>query len=461
MSSPPRLRVRRERDRQDETERQSQRAREVINDRFKDEGAEGALDAVHQQQQQPSRPAHPRRKSTSASSTSSLSASSGSSGCSGSPPGAGSGAAPTAPAGLQPSPTQPSGPLSHASNRGPPPPHLTFNNSINKSPSEPRRPAGARELLPSYNTSGSHTNTYNIQAPIMDAKATPRSPGDDLFPPNKVDIDAARYREAQQQAQAQNRRNERGGSTRDRPTQTNTGKDLRDRRPTGQQQVNGRSPAAGSLSGGFHGQQRPVSPESLSSPSGLAPGTSIQRLPTPSVANSVLQPLDAKVAEYGTLMSDAQDEMAHLDEEMRALQDRQREAEQRFLEAKAKHDDYRRQYNDVEKALRGEYPAVAAATRKDRERGGDLNNNNSNYNTNNNNGVNGSDEQQRVGPTPSMPDLQHYGQAGASGSGNLLNGNGGHPGMRSQRTVSIQSEYMDGEARPGSKRGRWSKLFGV
>lgn len=346
---------------------------------------------------------------------------------------------------------------SHNPNRGPPHPNFNNpnpnNNNNNHLPSDQKRPVGARDLLPSYNHStGPHPNTYSNHT--MDVKAASRAPGDDLFPPNKVDIDAARYREAQQQAQAQARRSERSGSTRDRPTQTNTAKDSRDRRATGIPQINGRTSAGAASPGGFHGQQRPISPESLSSPNGLGPGTSIQRLPTPSVANSVLQPLDAKVAEYGTLMGEAQDEMARLDEEMRGLQERQRLAEQRFLEAKAKHDDYRRQYNDVEKALRGEYPAAAA--RKDRERGGE-------YTHNNHNGANTvvDDDQQRVPPTPSMPDLQHYGQAGASASGNLLNGNGGHPGMRSQRTVSIQSEYMDGDARPGSKRGRWSKLFGV
>lgn len=158
----------------------------------------------------------------------------------------------------------------------------------------------------------------------------------------------------------------------------------------------------------------------------------------------MLQPLDAKVVEYGTLMADAQGEMSRLDEEMRLLQDRQREAEQRFLDAKAKHDDYRRQYSDVERALRGDFATVNGHGRDRRDR--DL-----------------EDDAHGGGvpPVPSMPNLQHYGTDSRQGSGMALNGNQGHPGMRSQRTVSIQSD-MDGDmSRPGSKRGRFSRLFGV
>ncbi|KAI1100191.1 hypothetical protein F4804DRAFT_319603 [Jackrogersella minutella] len=87
---------------------------------------------------------------------------------------------------------------------------------------------------------------------------------------------------------------------------------------------------------------------------GASVGASIQRLKSPSVADCVLQPLDQKVREYADLMSREQEEMDHLDAELRALQERRADAETRFLEAKGKHDDYRRQYNDVERAMRGE-----------------------------------------------------------------------------------------------------------
>ncbi|KAI2625949.1 hypothetical protein GGR54DRAFT_593781 [Hypoxylon sp. NC1633] len=83
-------------------------------------------------------------------------------------------------------------------------------------------------------------------------------------------------------------------------------------------------------------------------------GASIQRLKSPSVLDFVLQPLDQKVHEYGELMHREQDEMERLDGEIRALQERRADAEARFLEAKSKHDDYRRQYVDVERAMRGE-----------------------------------------------------------------------------------------------------------
>ncbi|ORY68201.1 uncharacterized protein BCR38DRAFT_481684 [Pseudomassariella vexata] len=98
-------------------------------------------------------------------------------------------------------------------------------------------------------------------------------------------------------------------------------------------------------------QGRPVSPESLS-----ASAATIPRVKSPSVMTSVLQPLELKVHEYEGLMHVAQDDMARLDEELHALQQKRAEAEGRFLEAKAKHDDYQRQYQDVEMALRGEIP---------------------------------------------------------------------------------------------------------
>lgn len=83
-------------------------------------------------------------------------------------------------------------------------------------------------------------------------------------------------------------------------------------------------------------------------------GASIQRLKSPSVLDCVLQPLDAKVREYHEFMQQEQNEMDALDAELRALQERRADAETRFLEAKSKHDDYKRQYLDVERAMRGD-----------------------------------------------------------------------------------------------------------
>ncbi|EKD18449.1 uncharacterized protein L3040_007527 [Drepanopeziza brunnea f. sp. 'multigermtubi'] len=85
-----------------------------------------------------------------------------------------------------------------------------------------------------------------------------------------------------------------------------------------------------------------------------AAGASIQRLESPRIMTSVLQPLDGKVKEYSSRMQNAQAQMAQLDAEMAALMERKKQSEKRFLEAKTKHDDYRRQYQGVERALRGE-----------------------------------------------------------------------------------------------------------
>lgn len=235
----------------------------------------------------------------------------------------------------------------------------------------------------------------------------PRSPDDGNPPLNKVDIDAARYRQTQQR----------------RPQQQ-----TKDGRPS----TNGsnRAPSSGGGGGGMIGG-RPISPESPL----LSPAAHIQRLPTPSITSSVLQPLDAKVTEYGALMAEAQGDMAALDEEMRQLQDRQREAEARFLDAKSKHDDYRRQYHDVERALRGDFST-------------------------NGNGV---------PPMPSMPNLGRNDMMDGGPRGSMHQGGPGPmggqpPAMRSQRTVSAHSEQpsmMSQESVRTQKRGRFSRIFGV
>lgn len=289
---------------------------------------------------------------------------------------------------------------------------------------------GASLNLNGTSNATSHTRVGSTGTRDRPPSFAGSSPADDIFPPNKVDLDAARYRHAQQ-AQSRASR-DRSSATQDRDRPIPPAKDLRDIR---RGSLNNTRPPSMNMGLPHHNSGRPASPESLPTPT----GHNIRRLSTPSIPNTVLQPLDAKVVEYGTLMADAQGEMARLDEEMRLLQDRQRAAEQRYLEAKGKHDDYRRQYSDVERALRGEFA-------RDR-RNGEL-------------------EDGPVPPMPSMPNLQQYGVDSRQsdvrhGSGMALNGNPGPSGMRSQRTVSIQSD-MDGDtSRPGSKRGRFSRLFGV
>ncbi|KAF4454382.1 hypothetical protein F53441_3099 [Fusarium austroafricanum] len=98
-----------------------------------------------------------------------------------------------------------------------------------------------------------------------------------------------------------------------------------------------------------HQQRRAPSPDRLA-----VPGNDINRLNSPSIQKSVLQPLEQKIHEYDHLMHEAQAQMNQLDDELRALQERRRQAEDRFIEAKSKHDEYERQHADVGKALRGE-----------------------------------------------------------------------------------------------------------
>lgn len=265
-------------------------------------------------------------------------------------------------------------------------------------------------------------------------------PDDIILPPNKVDLDAARYRRAQQQESRRERERDQRPKDHRKPSNPSVNTNSQGGRPA----------SSGMGPNSHHNGGRPISPDSpLLTPT----GPNIQRLPTPSVPNSVLQPLDAKVVEYGTLMAEAQGEMSRLDEEMRALQDRQREAEQRFLDAKSKHDDYRRQYSDVERALRGEFARANGHHGGGAQRGIPLH------------------DDEDVPPMPSMPSLQQYGTnpngpASRGGSGNLLNGNNpnGGPGgpMPPRRTVSIQSDMVSQDSvRSRSKRGRFSRLFGV
>lgn len=101
---------------------------------------------------------------------------------------------------------------------------------------------------------------------------------------------------------------------------------------------------------------RAPSPGSDHSPA--AAGNAIQRLKSPTVVDHVLQPLEKKVNEYAALMDSEEDSVSQLDVEIAMLQERRAQAEARFMDAKSKHDEYRRQYADVERALRGEAPPM-------------------------------------------------------------------------------------------------------
>lgn len=101
---------------------------------------------------------------------------------------------------------------------------------------------------------------------------------------------------------------------------------------------------------------RAPSPGSDHSPA--AAGNAIQRLKSPTVVDHVLQPLEKKVNEYAALMDSEEDSVSQLDVEIAMLQERRSQAEARFMDAKNKHDEYRRQYADVERALRGEAPPM-------------------------------------------------------------------------------------------------------
>ncbi|KAL2063711.1 hypothetical protein VTL71DRAFT_5516 [Oculimacula yallundae] len=85
-----------------------------------------------------------------------------------------------------------------------------------------------------------------------------------------------------------------------------------------------------------------------------AAGNDIPRLNSPSVMSSVLKPLNEKMMQYTAQMDEAQSLMDSLDGEILRLQSRRMEAEKVHMAAKSKHDDYKRQYQGVERAMRGE-----------------------------------------------------------------------------------------------------------
>lgn len=263
-----------------------------------------------------------------------------------------------------------------------------------------------------------------------------RSPEEPVFPPNKVDLDAARYRQTQQ-------RRPHGTAKDGRPSTNGSGAGGGRPQSSG---IGGGGNGVGAggnlnLGGNPGGNPSPGDTPPMLSPGGAA--AHIQRMPTPSLATSVLQPLDAKVVEYGTLMAEAQGDMARLDDEMRQLQERQREAEGRFLEAKSRHDEYRRQYQDVERALKGDLMGGGPSPR-----GG-----------------------QGAPPVPPVPNMG--GGGGGGGQGQMMErerermgpGPGqNRPAMASQRTVSAHSDMpsmMSQDSVRTQKKGRFSRIFGV
>ncbi|EFX01660.1 hypothetical protein CMQ_8126 [Grosmannia clavigera kw1407] len=88
------------------------------------------------------------------------------------------------------------------------------------------------------------------------------------------------------------------------------------------------------------------------------PGATIERLKTPSVMETVLQPLSRKVQEYNRLVNEAQDEIKRLDDELRLIQTRRDDAHARLLDAQTRYEDWQQQYASVERTLKGELPPL-------------------------------------------------------------------------------------------------------
>ncbi|OLN83410.1 hypothetical protein CCHL11_03130 [Colletotrichum chlorophyti] len=136
------------------------------------------------------------------------------------------------------------------------------------------------------------------------------------------------------------------------PPQISGGASPRGGPPTGPELQN--SPRVNAAPPPAQQQQPPLNPAGLRPPS--PPGLDApDRINSPSVSKSVLEPLQRKMFQYHNLMDEAQGQMSQLDDEIRALQERRRQAEQRFVDAKTKHDEYERQHLDVERALRGDF----------------------------------------------------------------------------------------------------------
>ncbi|KAF7555649.1 hypothetical protein G7Z17_g2010 [Cylindrodendrum hubeiense] len=92
------------------------------------------------------------------------------------------------------------------------------------------------------------------------------------------------------------------------------------------------------------------------SPADLEHGIdSSNRLNSPSVVKSVLQPLEQKIYQYDVLMQQTHQQTVQLDEEIRLMQEQRSRAEERFILAQGKLDEYEQHHQDVSRALRGEY----------------------------------------------------------------------------------------------------------
>ncbi|KAH7152880.1 hypothetical protein EDB81DRAFT_789918 [Dactylonectria macrodidyma] len=82
--------------------------------------------------------------------------------------------------------------------------------------------------------------------------------------------------------------------------------------------------------------------------------SSVNRPDSPGIIRNVLRPLENKIYEYEVLTQQAHRQREQLDEEIRLMQHRRSMAKERFMMARAKRDEYERQHQDVDRALRGE-----------------------------------------------------------------------------------------------------------
>ena len=123
------------------------------------------------------------------------------------------------------------------------------------------------------------------------------------------------------------------------------------RRGHSSQQADPRHPSAA----GIEAQVSPPRGAAAAQAAQTAQADQLNRLGSPSIPETVLGPLMQKIAEYDGMMKDTQRERDQLEDELRALHERLRSAEDRYQEAETKRNEYRRQYEDVDRALRGEF----------------------------------------------------------------------------------------------------------
>ncbi|TDZ23668.1 hypothetical protein Cob_v003386 [Colletotrichum orbiculare MAFF 240422] len=221
------------------------------------------------------------------------------------------------------------------------------------------RAAGPRSGPPSMANASQNRRSYPQQPPPVQSQGLPPYAGgtdaDDWSPASRGPASVAAATAAAAGGGYSRRRTERHAR---RQSSTSGGP------PPGAvdaQMSGGASPRAGPPAESLDSPRAPQGPPQPSPQSqGLRPpsppgGDEINRLQSPSISKSVLEPLQRKMLQYHNLMQEEQGHMTNLDEEIRALQERRRLAEQRFVDAKTKHDEYERQHLDVERALRGDY----------------------------------------------------------------------------------------------------------